>query len=158
MTGTRPTIRRATRADLDALVALEESSFDHDRVSRAQWRRHLRSESAHVLVAVRDGKVAGSALLFLRRGSRCARLYSIAVGHHARGQGLGATLLAAAEDAARARGRTAMSLEVRVDNAAALALYGRRGYLRSERLAHFYENGMDAWRYRKLLVPDLRTP
>lgn len=152
MPGTCPTVRHATRADLDALVALEEASFDHDRVSRAQWRRHLHSGSARVLVAARDDKVSGSVLLFFRRGSRNARLYSIAVGHHARGQGLGALLLSAAEDTARTQGCATMSLEVRVDNAAAIAMYEKRGYRRQARAARFYENGMDAWRYRKSLV------
>ncbi|SRR5579885_261918 len=144
-------IRRARMGDLDALVALEETSFDHDRVSRAQWRRHLRSDSACVRVAERSGRVLGCLLLFLRRGSRRARLYSIAIAQAARGQGLGAALLASAERQARRRGCDAMRLEVRTDNSAAIALYEKRGYIRREREPGFYENGMDAWRYEKPL-------
>ena len=146
-------IRRARPADLDALVALEQASFDHDRVSRAQFRRHLASDSAVVLVADARGRVLGAALLFLRRGTRAARLYSIAVAQAARGQGLGAALLEACEREARKRGCGAMRLEVRTDNAAAMGLYERRGYLRRTREPGFYENGMDAWRYLKELAP-----
>ncbi|MER3547076.1 MAG: GNAT family N-acetyltransferase, partial [Rhodanobacteraceae bacterium] len=142
-------IRRARADDLDALTALEESAFDHDRVSRAQWRRHVASASAAVLVAEKAGKVAGCALLFFRRGSKRARLYSIAISHAARGRGAGAALLQAAEDEARKRGCDTMRLEVRSDNAAAIALYEKCGYSRRRLEPGFYENGAAAWRYQK---------
>ncbi len=144
-----PHIRRATRADLDALLALEHGSFDHDRISRAQFLRHLGSGSALVLVVTQAGAVHAAAVVLFRRGARTARLYSIAVDAAARGRGYGAALLDAAERLARKRGCTGMRLEVRTDNRAAIALYERRGYRRRERLAGFYENGSDAWRYDK---------
>ena len=147
-------IRRARAGDLDALVALEEASFDHDRMSRAQWRRHLRSDSACVLVAELAGFPSGCVLLFFRRGTRSARLYSIAVGQRARGRGLGAALLKAGEREARRRGCDAMRLEVRVGNTAAISLYEQQGYLRRDRVEAYYEDGADAWRYRKALTFD----
>ncbi|HEY3521675.1 MAG TPA: GNAT family N-acetyltransferase [Rhodanobacteraceae bacterium] len=146
-------IRRARTGDLDALVALEEATFDHDRVSPAQWRRHVRSQSACVLVAEGSDTVLGCVLVFFRRGSHCARLYSIAVAQRARGRGLGAALLKAAEREARARGCDVLRLEVRVDNAAAVSLYESHGYLRRERIECFYEDGTDAWCYHKALTP-----
>lgn len=148
-----PAIRRATRADLDALLALEEATFDSDRISRAQWRRHIVSASAAVLVSGGSGGIDAAAVVFYRRHARGAHLYSIAVDVHARGTGLGAALLAAAEADALARGCEAIRLEVRVDNPAAITLYERRGYVRGARIAHFYEDGADAWRYAKRLVP-----
>ncbi|MGH8155785.1 MAG: GNAT family N-acetyltransferase [Rhodanobacteraceae bacterium] len=147
-----PAIRRATRADLEALLALEEATFASDRISHAQWRRHVASPSAAVLVSGGPGEVDAAAVVFYRRHARSARLYSIAVGAHARGAGLGATLLAAAEADALARGRESMRLEVRVDNPAAIALYERRGYVRTARLPQFYEDGADGWRYVKRLA------
>ncbi|MGH8152972.1 MAG: GNAT family N-acetyltransferase, partial [Rhodanobacteraceae bacterium] len=104
-------IRRATRADLDALLALEEATFASDRIDRSQWRRHIASPTVAVLVSGRSGSIDGAAVVFYRRRARSARLYSIAVGTHARGAGLGATLLAAAEADALARGRKSMRLE-----------------------------------------------
>lgn len=148
---TAPRIRRATRADLAALLRLEESTFDSDRISRAQWRRHIGSRSVAVLVHGEEGHVDGAAVVFYRRGSRRARLYSLAVGAHARGGGLGRALLAAAEADARARGCETMQLEVRHDNLGAIALYARDGYRQLARLAGFYEDGKDAWRYVKPL-------
>ncbi|MGH8184338.1 MAG: GNAT family N-acetyltransferase [Rhodanobacteraceae bacterium] len=146
-------IRPATLADLDALLALEEAIFDSDRISRAQWRRHIGSTSATVLVSGDPHVIDAAVVVFYRRGASNARLYSLAVGAHARGSGMGGALLAAAEADARAHGSTAMRLEVRVDNPAAIALYERRGYTRIAHLPHFYEDGADAWRYAKPLTP-----
>lgn len=154
MPGTRtaPPIRRATRADVDALLALEEATFDGDRISRAQWRRHIGSSRAAVFVGGTSGTVDAAAVVFYRRDTHAARLYSLAVGTQARGTGLGGALLAMAETDAAARGCTTMRLEVRTDNASAIALYERRGYTRIARLPGFYEDGADGWRYTKGLT------
>lgn len=148
-----PRIRPATPADLDALAALEACAFAGDRMSRAQYRRHLAGGRAAVLVADLPGAgLAGSALVFYRKGSARARLYSIATAPAARGRGIGTALLAAAEQAARGHGCHALRLEVRVDNATAMALYERAGYRRIGRYAGYYEDGADAWRYEKGLA------
>lgn len=149
--GAAVALRPAAPADLEALVALEQGVFDYDLMSRAQLRRHLASPRCDLIVAVRGAELVGSALVFYRRGTDVARLYSIAVAAAARGLGLGARLLDAAEAAARRRGCRRMRLEVRVDNAAALALYERRGYVRRARAVGYYDNGMDAWRLEKIL-------
>lgn len=142
-------VRPAAFADLAALLALEEATFASDRISRAQWRRHIANASVTVLVGGSAGRVDAAAVVFYRRNSRKARLYSLAVDAQARGAGLGGALLAAAEAEARGRGCNAMQLEVRVGNPSAIALYERRGYMRTTRLRGFYEDGADAWRYAK---------
>lgn len=144
-------VRRAVAADLDALLALEAASFDGDRLSRAQYRRHLDSDSALVLAASGHGQLLGSAVLFFRKGSTAARLYSLATRAEARGQGVGRALLKAAEQHARRRGCRTLRLEVRVDNVAAIGLYEKHGYQRSGRLAAYYEDGADGWRYGRAL-------
>ena len=145
-------IRAARLPDLDALVELENRSFVTDRVSRAQYRRHIGSASVVVLVAESDGRFVGSALVFLRRRSRRARLYSIAIDHESRGIGVGAALLRAAEATARDNARDRLYLEVREDNAAAIGMYESRGYVRGPTLHGFYEDGADARRYEKALA------
>ena len=144
-------IRRATPSDLDALVALERAAFTTDHLSRRQYRRHMQSASAQVLAAVDRSGLLGKAVVFFRGNSAIARLYSIAVAHGARGRGLGEALLAAAEHAAARNGAQRMRLEVRPDNAAAIRLYERQGYLHFGVLPGFYEDGTDAWRYEKRL-------
>ncbi|MEV8521104.1 N-acetyltransferase [Dyella marensis] len=145
-------VRRAELSDLDDLVALEEQSFAGDRLSRAQYRRHLDSESAQVLVAsANHRRFLGTAVVFFRKGSGAARLYSIATQAEARGKGVGSALIEAAEQAARRKRRSALRLEVRTDNDAAIRLYERLGYQRIGHYASYYEDGADAWRYEKAL-------
>lgn len=140
-------VRRASISDLDALVAVEQRSFYTDRMRRAQYRRHLVSETALVLIACTEQQLLGSAVLFFRKGSLAARLYSLATEPDARGRGVGRALLDAAIDAARDRGCHVLRLEVRTDNPAAIALYERAEFSRTGRYRKYYEDGADAWRY-----------
>ena len=144
-------VRAARPDDLDRLVELEERSFTTDRLSRAQYRRHIGSDSAVVLVAERGSQLVGSAVAFLRAGSAEARLYSVAVSEQARGQGVGDALVEAVETSVRAHGRRRVRLEVRQDNPSAIRLYERRGYARFGEIPAFYEDGADAFRYRKTI-------
>ncbi|MEO8859351.1 MAG: N-acetyltransferase [Burkholderiaceae bacterium] len=143
-----PRVRRAASSDLDDLVALEERSFSGDRLSRAQYRRHLDSDSAVVLVATGSHRsLLGSAVLFYRKRSSVARLYSLSTQPEARGQGVGAALLEAAIMATRQHGNRALRLEVRIDNTAAISLYERTGFRRIGGYAAYYHDGADALRY-----------
>ncbi|HEV7777984.1 MAG TPA: GNAT family N-acetyltransferase [Luteibacter sp.] len=145
-------VRRAEVSDLDDLVALEEHSFALDRLSRAQYRRHLDSETAQVLVAsANHRRFLGTAVVFFRRGTHVARLYSIATKPEAQGKGVGSALIAAAEEAARQRRNHTLRLEVRTDNQAAISLYERLGYERIGEYAKYYQDGADALRYEKRL-------
>lgn len=146
-------LRPAQDGDLDALLALEERSFAGDRLSRRQYRRHLHSATACILVATHEHRLIGSALLLFRRTSRAARLYSLAIDAAARGQGIGRRLLDAVEQQARQRGCDRVRLEVRADNAAARTLYERCGYARCGQRAAYYEDGANALLYEKRLSP-----
>jgi ribosomal-protein-alanine acetyltransferase len=142
-------VRPARRADLPALLALEQRAFQGDRLSARQFRHHLGNPSAWFAVAEIEGQLAGNALLFFRRGSAVARLYSIVVASKARGRGLGARLLVAAEAAARRHGCREVRLEVRQDNTAAIALYEGAGYQRVAKLPDYYADGAAGWRYAR---------
>lgn len=147
-----PVVRQAVPADLDALVHLEQTSFPGDRLSRRQYRHHLGSAGACILVAeCGTQNLAGSLVLLFRRDTRIARVYSLATATAMRGRGIASRLLAAAETAARARDCHALRLEVRSDNVAAIALYQRAGYRPIGTRAGYYEDGADAWRFEKRL-------
>lgn len=146
-------IRPARDADLAALIALENRVFTSDRLSARQMRHHLANPRAGMLVATLRGDIVGVAVVFFHASHRIARLYSIAVAPEARGTGIGEAMLAAAERHARTRGASAMRLEVRTDNAAAQALYERRGYRRFGVRPGYYEDGRDALRYEKAFAP-----
>ncbi len=144
------TLRAARAGDLPALLVLE-AQFPGDRMSARQFRRHLRSASARLQVALRDDAPIGASLLFFRVGSPAARLYSLIVAAGARGQGIGARLLADAEQAARDHGCRHLRLEVRVDNAAAIALYQRASYIRVGEVPGYYHDGVAALRMQREL-------
>lgn len=147
-------VRRAGISDLDDLLALEQHAFDGDRMGRAQYRRHLDSDSARILVAsAAHHRFLGAAVLFFRTGSRVARLYSLASHPEGHGRGTGSALVQAAEVMARRRHCRVLRLEVRCDNQRAIALYERLGYQRIGQLATYYEDGADGWRYEKVLEP-----
>ena len=145
------TLRRARPEDVDALVAIENTVFDTDRLSRRSFRHFVTSPTASLIVAELSGRIAGYALVHYRAGTALARLYSIAVADVARGHGLGRRLLEAAEAAARARGCLYFRLEVREDNDSAIALYRSTGYRQFGRYADYYEDHCDALRFEKRL-------
>lgn len=138
-------------SDLDALVAIENAAFVGDRLSPRSFRHLLRSPSCSVVVAELEGGVLGYALVLFRKASQRARLYSIAVDSSAHAAGVGRALLAAAERSARKRGATDMRLEVRQDNARAIALYEKAGYRRLGVKPDYYADGATALRYAKSL-------
>lgn len=142
-------IRPASERDLDALLHIEERAYQTDRLSRRSFRRWVGSDHAALIVAEHAGTVAAYALVLLHRGTRLARLYSIAVDPGYTGQGLGLALLQEAEAAALEAGRIDMRLEVRRDNVGAIALYEKQGYRRFGEYADYYEDHEGAYRYQK---------
>jgi len=142
-------LRPSRPDDLEALDALEQRCFTIDRLSRRSLRRWLASDHAALIVAERDRQLIGYVLVILQRGTRLARLYSIAVDQASRGTGLGLALLEAAEDAALDAGRVDMRLEVRPDNTAAIRLYEQQGYRRFGAYDDYYEDHSPALRYQK---------
>jgi ribosomal protein S18 acetylase RimI-like enzyme len=148
-------VRKAERADLDALTDLEQRVFATDRLSRRSLRRFLNSPTAEVIVAEDAGRLAGTAIVLFRPRSFIARLYSLAVAPQMGGRGAGPMLLAAAEAAAFARDCRAIRLEVHVTNHAAIARYRKSGYREVGRIRRYYEDGGDALRFEKRLVPNL---
>jgi [ribosomal protein S18]-alanine N-acetyltransferase len=145
-------IRLAAGADLEALAAIESAAFASDRLTRRRLRALMAAPSARLLVAERGGAPVGYALVLLRRGSRVARLYSIAVAAPEAGRGTGRRLVAAAEAAACQAGAGTLRLEVRADNGRALGLYQAMGYAAIGERPGYYADGMAALRYEKPLT------
>ncbi len=133
-------------------MELENASFDGDRLTPRNFRHLLTKGSAACVVAEDGGRLAGYALVLFNAGTSLARLYSFAVKGGRRRQGVGRRLLAAAERAALERGSAAMRLEVRPDNAAAIAFYRGAGYDEFGLHRDFYQDHADALRMEKPLA------
>ncbi|RWG85368.1 peptidase C39 family protein [Mesorhizobium sp.] len=150
-------IRKARASDVDDLAAIEKAVFSGDRLSRRSFRQFIERETAEMLVAENDGRVAGYAVVLFRKGSGVARLYSIAVGPFFGNLGIGRQLLAAAEEAAYEHDRMMLRLEVREDNQRAIRIYEQAGYRKIGREPDYYEDGATALRYEKTLRGDVPT-
>ena len=145
-------IRIARPADIDALLGIENASFSTDRITRAGFRRFLRGSSARLLVVdAGSDQIGGYVLLLTRRGSRRARIYSLATHPAWRGKGLAVLLLGAALATAREWHMDDIGLEVREDNAAAINLYAGHGFQNVARREGYYEDGSTAIVMRKVL-------
>jgi GNAT superfamily N-acetyltransferase len=109
----------------------------------ASWARYLaemadtaaRADQGVLLVAVDDGRVVGTATLYLAPGSMQwrpddAMFRFLAVDPAARGRGIGRALFQACLDRARAAGRRRMALHTTPWMATARAMYERAGFRR----------------------------
>ncbi|WP_407332840.1 peptidase C39 family protein [Enterovibrio sp. 27052020O] len=143
--------RKALLSDLDDLHHLESQVFSSDKVSRRQMKRFIQSEHSLLLVASDDNGLAGYSLLLFNQATQLARLYSIAVSSHYRGQGIANQLLTLCEKSAVDRGYITLRLEVREDNLSAIKLYEKHGFKPLKTLIHYYDDLADGLRMQKRL-------
>ena len=138
------TIRPATAADLDAVVALELTCLGADAWSRGLVEQGIAAALPTVsyLVAEVDGVVVGHAVASAAGDD--AELQRIAVDPAYRRRGLAGELLAAVEQRAAADGATRLLLEVREDNTTAAAFYESRGFVEVGRRRGYYRDGAAA--------------
>ena len=144
-------LREARWTDVPALAALELELFPLDAWVEATWWSELagRPRRDYVVVADAEGLVGYAGL---DHGGEVADVMTVAVAPRAQGTGLGGRLLGEMERRAAARGAASVMLEVRADNAAALALYEGSGYAVLSTRRRYYQPGdVDALVMRKLL-------
>jgi ribosomal protein S18 acetylase RimI-like enzyme len=110
--------------------AFSTSLADWERAGEEIWRARLAIPDAHNLVAVLDDEPVGLARGI--PGDHGPELHSVWVSPVVRGRGVGDRLLTEIESWATRSGATALRLTVYPDNAHAVALYERRGYVTSD--------------------------
>jgi ribosomal-protein-alanine N-acetyltransferase len=136
--------------DVDPVVALERELFGETAWSAEAFWSELASPATRWYVTARgpDGDLHGYAGLMVV-GTE-ADVQTIAVAPAAQGRGTGRVLLDALVTEAVRRGATSLLLEVRADNAPAIALYRRAGFERiAVRRAYYQPGGVDAWVMRR---------
>jgi len=142
-------IRDVTSADLTQLIALEKSCFATDRLSKRSFSHWIKSTQCVFLIAESHGQIVAYGLVIMRKGTRLARLYSIAVDQNIEGRGIGRQLLLALEKKTVAAGKLFLRLEVEKTNQRAINLYQAMGYKIFGDYEHYYENNGDAFRMQK---------
>ena len=129
--------------DVDPVAALERDLFDDAWSAEMFWDELAQTGTRTYLVAEDGGGIVGYAGL-AEMGDE-AYVQTIAVVPDRRRTGVGTALLTALLDDAKRRGLPRVSLEVRVDNAAAIALYERFGFRGVAVRPRYYQpSGTDA--------------
>ncbi|MDD3432148.1 MAG: N-acetyltransferase [Bacteroidales bacterium] len=144
-------IRQATRADLKAVVNIENSSFEAERFSRSQLLYLITKARGLFLVLELEGKIAAYLSVLTHKNHHSLRIYSIAVDPARRGMKLGQALIEKATAYARELGLPALSLEVNTENSPAISLYTRNGFEALEILEDYYGKGENALKMIKRL-------
>jgi len=135
-------IRRATRDDVAAVLAIEQAAFADDAWSETLVELELVAPGRVVLVAEEDDVPTGYASAAVV--ADVADLTRIAVTPGARRSGLGRALLGDLAERVAALGAERMMLEVADTNEPALALYRAAGFAEITRRRDYYGRGRDA--------------
>lgn len=136
------TICPMTEEDLDQVLAVEQACFPSPWL-RQHFLDELKSSYAFPLSAfAADGSLVGfiCPMLLLDEG----HILDVAVDPACRGKGVGRLLVQRVLDDCRAGGASFVSLEVRVSNDSAIALYGKMGFVETGRRRRYYKDGEDA--------------
>ncbi|NUB89892.1 ribosomal protein S18-alanine N-acetyltransferase [Haloterrigena sp. SYSU A558-1] len=136
-------IRPAERADLLAIVRIENESFSQPWPYDA-FERFLGDDG--FLVAVEGGTIAGYIVADVgtQFGRELGHVKDIAVHPDHRDSGIGTALLTRGMAVLTARGADSVKLEVRRTNDGAKRLYRQFGFEPLRRVPGYYGNGEDA--------------
>jgi ribosomal-protein-alanine N-acetyltransferase len=150
----RATVRPMHWTDLEDALRWESELFPHDAWSRETFWSELAlvpQTRCYVVAADHDDALIGYAGVMTVGDD--ADVQTIAVAPSAQGRGIGRLLLHSLIRTAIDRGCTTLFLEVRSDNAAALALYEREGFEAMGQRRDYYGAGIDAITMRLRLRP-----
>lgn len=148
----RPTIRRATLEDLDAVEAMERRVFPTPWSRTALIPELRRGPAKLPLIAEVDGKAVGYALVWVIRDE--LHLVTLGVEAAHRRRGVGRALLEAILAHPVARNAQTMTLEVRMGNRAAREFYRDAGFREIAIRPRYYpDNREDAVVMLKSLEP-----
>ena len=144
-------VRAAGPGDVAAVVRLESACLGRDAWSAGLVEAGVLESLPTVgyLVAEVDGVVVGHAVT--SAAGDVAELQRIAADPRHRRAGVASALLEAVVDGTRGTEAERLLLEVREDNAGALAFYARRGFTELARRRRYYADGATAVVMERLL-------
>ena len=136
--------REANAFDLPIFVSLDKELFPYSPWTTGQYKEEFSSPTRHFVVALDEQhSIIGYAGVFAP-GQAEADILTVGVVPEHRGKGIATALMALITDWASAQGSTAMMLEVKADNAEAIALYESVGYSKLNVRKDYFGAGLDA--------------
>ena len=148
--------RAAHRAEAGALAAMSRLHVEHGlrwRWTPARVRKQIDDPETMVLVASRNGEIAGFAIM--RFGDLDAHLFLLGVAPPCRRAGIGRAMLEWLEKSCRTAGIQNIRLEVRWGNRQAQRFYINNGFRMLGQVAGYYERREAAVLMGKSLNPPL---
>ena len=128
------TLRAAGPGDLELFAALEAEVFSEDPWTSSPASRYwIATDGSGDVVGYGGAKVGGDQ----------ADVMTIGVRTHARGQGIGATILDALLAWSREAGAREIFLDVRPSNESAIHLYETRGFVEIGRRPRYFRNPVE---------------
>ena len=142
MSSPKVEFRKMLASDADEIAAMEEVTFAMPWSRKDFWAEAV-NENAIYIVGTTDNKIAAYAGAWISFEE--AQVTNVAVHPDYRGQGIGTKLFAKLIEEVKTKGVTAITLEVRPSNEAAIKLYEGFG-LKSvgRRKGYYLDNGEDA--------------
>ncbi len=137
-------IRRMTLDDVPQVHQIEAATFTVPWTYASFVYEMTGNPVARYLVAETESEIIGfaGAHIIMDEG----HIINIAVKENSRGLGIGGILLESLKQYASNLGVIYMTLEVRVSNAAAIAMYEKQGFIKVHIRKKYYEDtGEDAW-------------
>lgn len=132
-----------SEADLPQILQLEQRCFPESPWPEAEYLYELNENPFSCLrVLEEDGRIVGYIDWWILYDK--AQLANIAVDPDFRGRGYARAMLEECIRDANAKGCETLSLEARVSNVPALALYHSYGFIDAAIRKNYYENGEDA--------------
>lgn len=140
-----PIIRCASINDLEALEEIENACFDEERFSKLELQYLVMHAHGICLVVLYEEKVMAYISALVRANTNNVRIYSLAVHPKAQGRGYAQALIDCCKEYGYQQHKTYISLEVDVNNKAAIALYQKNGFTIHTTRPEYYPNGNDAY-------------
>ena len=136
--------REANAFDLPVFVSLDKELFPYSPWSASQYKEEFSSPTRHFVVAVDDEQIIIGYAGIFAPGDAEADVLTVGVVPEHRGKGVAKALMALITDWASTQGSTAMMLEVKTDNTAAIGLYEALGYSKLNVRKDYFGAGLDA--------------
>ena len=146
-------IRAAIPADVDAIARLERENLGDDAWSRALVAEGVAGELPTILYLVAEDGDDVIAHAVVSVVADISELQRIAVDVEHRRHGLATSLLEEVASLARSEGADRLLLEVREDNAGAIAFYSARGFVEIDRRRRYFRDGGTAVVMRRGVGP-----
>ncbi len=138
-------IRRATANDADNIFAVLNLNLDEFFSPESIWFFQNQWPGGQFVAESVTGRIVGALCGSKLEGGR-ATVSLLAVDSEFRGHGVGTALLNALRRTCMMEGISTIQLEVKTKNTEAIEFYRHHGFILSEMLPHYYNDGSDGYR------------